>query len=150
MWMVGGLGVLLAVAAGVIAVIGMPTYEVPRVTLEVEGSRARVERGKRLVGMLCRRCHFDAETGRLSGRELVEVPDFAQLTLMVHNRLKTHGETLLNLPRLFGNTPGSPQREKAYRWARRCMRAYAEWLNDPEGIAASGGIRLNVDDEGGA
>lgn len=61
-----------AIAVGLLAVLGMPTYEVPTVELEVEPTPARVARGKQLVSMLCHRCHYDHRTGRLSGRELSE------------------------------------------------------------------------------
>jgi len=72
-WGMGVLALMLAIVVGVIAVVGMPTYEVPSVTFEVESSPEKVTRGKELVAMLCRRCHFDAETGRLSGRDLTEI-----------------------------------------------------------------------------
>lgn len=64
---------LVAIALGLLAVLGMPTYEVPKVDLELEITPQKVARGKRLVSMVCHRCHFDAGTGRLSGRALDEV-----------------------------------------------------------------------------
>lgn len=69
----GVVGVLLAIGAVVVTVIGMPTYEAPTVDLEVEATPERVAKGKRLVGMLCRRCHYDHNLDRLAGRELVEI-----------------------------------------------------------------------------
>lgn len=63
---------LAAIAVGLLAVLGMPTYEVPTVKLEVEPTPARLSRGKHLVSMLCHRCHYDGRTGRLSGRALEE------------------------------------------------------------------------------
>jgi cytochrome c553 len=68
----GGVGVLLALGAGALALLGMPTYDVPRAELEATPTPARLDRGKRLVAMLCRRCHFDGETEALTGRSLPE------------------------------------------------------------------------------
>lgn len=73
LWSVGLAGVMIAAAAAAVALIGMPTYEVPTVEFEAEPTPKRVARGKRLVGMLCRRCHYNYDTDRLSGREMVEV-----------------------------------------------------------------------------
>jgi mono/diheme cytochrome c family protein len=50
----------------------MPTYDVPRAELDATPTPARLERGKRLVAMLCRRCHYDGGTGALTGRALPE------------------------------------------------------------------------------
>ncbi|MCX4242714.1 cytochrome c [Paraliomyxa miuraensis] len=65
-------GVLLALGAGALTLLGMPTYEVPKVAFEAEPTPQRVERGKRLVSMLCRRCHYDGATRALTGRVLPE------------------------------------------------------------------------------
>lgn len=64
--------VTLALTAGILALLPMPTYPVPTVALEVTPSPERSSRGKRLVSMLCSRCHYDVGTGSLSGRELSE------------------------------------------------------------------------------
>ncbi len=73
LWGLGAVGVLLAIGALALTLLGMPTYEVARVELEVEGTAQQVARGKRLVSMLCRRCHFSTVDGRLAGRELTEL-----------------------------------------------------------------------------
>lgn len=74
MWIMGLVGLVLAVGAGTLAVVGMPTYDVPRPKVTVESTPARVAQGKRLVSMLCWRCHYDGEAGGLKGRVLDEVP----------------------------------------------------------------------------
>jgi len=74
LWILGVIGVGLAAGAGALSLLGMPTYEVPKPPVTVQVTPARVERGKRLVSMLCRRCHFDGSTGVLQGRVMVEVP----------------------------------------------------------------------------
>src|SRR5690606_5295782 len=70
LWATVGVGVLLALGAGALALLPMPTYDVPTVPLDAEPTPARLERGKRLVSMLCRRCHYDGATGALTGRPL--------------------------------------------------------------------------------
>jgi mono/diheme cytochrome c family protein len=72
LWAVGGVGVVLALGAAALALLGMPTYDVPRVELDAAATPARLDRGKRLVAMLCRRCHFDGHTDALTGRSLPE------------------------------------------------------------------------------
>jgi mono/diheme cytochrome c family protein len=63
-------GVLLAIGAAALALLGMPTYDVPQVELDATPTAARLDRGKRLVSMLCRRCHYDGHTHALTGRSL--------------------------------------------------------------------------------
>lgn len=71
--MLVGLG--LAAGALVLVFAGLPTYEVPTAVMPMDDSPATVARGRRLVAALCRRCHFDGRTGRLSGRELPEIDE---------------------------------------------------------------------------
>jgi mono/diheme cytochrome c family protein/cytochrome c2 len=74
--------VILAIGgfAAFISIRGIPKYEVnvPNIP-QVEVTPERVERGEKIASMLCRNCHFNPTTGKLSGRELVEVPDFGKL-----------------------------------------------------------------------
>ncbi len=72
LWIVGIVGVVLALGAGALALLGMPTYDVPSAELDAAPTPERLERGKRLVAMLCRRCHFDGETDALTGRPMPE------------------------------------------------------------------------------
>lgn len=65
-------GVLLAIGTGALILLGMPNYDVPAVSFDAEPTPERLERGKRLVSMLCRRCHYDGTTGALTGRPLPE------------------------------------------------------------------------------
>ncbi len=74
LWGVLLLGIVLAAGAGALMLLGMPTYDVPRPKVTVEATPERVARGKRLVSMLCRRCHLDGESGTLQGRVLEELP----------------------------------------------------------------------------
>lgn len=72
LWALGGVGVVLALGAAALALLGMPTYDVPTVPLDATATPARLDRGKRLVAMLCRRCHYDGHTHALTGRPLPE------------------------------------------------------------------------------
>ena len=72
LWALAGIGVVLTLGAVSLALLGMPTYDVPTVQLDATPTPARLDRGKRLVAMLCRRCHFDGETHALTGRTLPE------------------------------------------------------------------------------
>lgn len=66
-WLGIFVGVTLALAAAALALLGMPTYDVPKIELAIEATPERIDRGKRLVSMLCRRCHYDTATGALTG-----------------------------------------------------------------------------------
>ncbi len=72
LWALGLAGVVLALGALALAFLGMPTYDVPKVELEAAPTPARLDRGKRLVSMLCHRCHYDPGTRALTGRALPE------------------------------------------------------------------------------
>jgi mono/diheme cytochrome c family protein len=81
---IGIILLLIIVAVGgfaaFIAIRGLPKYEVniPNIP-KVEVTPERVERGAKIASMLCRNCHFNPQTGKLTGRELKEAPDFGKL-----------------------------------------------------------------------
>jgi mono/diheme cytochrome c family protein len=69
--------VLLVIALGAgfaTLVFGpLPSYDAEPPQLEVPRDAARLERGRVLVGTVCRRCHVDPVTQQLGGRALVEL-----------------------------------------------------------------------------
>jgi cytochrome c2/mono/diheme cytochrome c family protein len=69
--------VVIAGGATFISVRGVPKYEakVPDIP-KVEVTPERVARGETIASMLCRNCHFNPQTNKLTGRELKEAPDF--------------------------------------------------------------------------
>jgi mono/diheme cytochrome c family protein len=74
--------VLVAVGAfaAFISIRGIPTYDVhvpaiPKVELTAE----RVERGEKIADMLCVNCHYDKNTGKLTGRLIQEAPQFGTI-----------------------------------------------------------------------
>jgi mono/diheme cytochrome c family protein len=74
--------VIIIVAGGAtfISVRGIPSYEVnvPEVP-KIEMTPERVARGEKIAGMLCSSCHYNAQTGKLTGRELTDVPEFGKI-----------------------------------------------------------------------
>ncbi|MBK5284102.1 MAG: c-type cytochrome [Bacteroidia bacterium] len=66
--------------ASFIAIRGIPSYDVnvPNIP-KVEVTPERIERGAKIASMLCRNCHFNPETGKLTGRELKEAPAFGAI-----------------------------------------------------------------------
>src|SRR5437868_4974231 len=74
--------VVIVVAGGAtfISMRGIPKYEakVPDIP-KVEITPQRVARGETIASMLCRNCHYNSQTGKLTGRELKEAPDFGTI-----------------------------------------------------------------------
>ena len=74
--------VILAVIVFVvfISIRGTGSYavnvpDIPKVEITPE----RVVRGEKIAAMLCRNCHFNKETGKLTGRLLGEAPQFGKI-----------------------------------------------------------------------
>lgn len=65
---------LLGGAAAYIAASGIPRYTPKKVELTVDVTPERVARGRRTADMLCVACHMDADTGKLSGHRMPDVP----------------------------------------------------------------------------
>src|SRR6185503_20795136 len=61
-------------AAAYIALSGIPRYTPGKVELTVEVTPERVARGRRTAHMLCIACHMDADTGKLSGHRMPDLP----------------------------------------------------------------------------
>lgn len=74
--------VIIAVGgfAAFISIRGIPSYDVnvPNIP-KVEVTPERVARGEKIASMLCRNCHFNNETGKLTGMELTDVPSFGKI-----------------------------------------------------------------------
>ncbi|MFI5187607.1 MAG: c-type cytochrome [Chitinophagales bacterium] len=71
--------VLIGGFAAFIAIRGIPHYKAEQISLKVESTPQRVARGQVLVSLLCRTCHFDPNTHKLTGRKLDEVPQFGEV-----------------------------------------------------------------------
>ena len=88
------LGIILGIA--VLAVIAFVIYvsvrgtgsyavNVPNIP-KVEITEQRIERGERIASMLCKNCHLNPETGKLTGKLLDDAPQFGKL----YSRNLTH------------------------------------------------------------
>jgi cytochrome c2 len=66
--------------ASFIAIRGIPKYEVnvPQIP-NVEVTPERVVRGEKIAAMLCRDCHYNSETAKLTGRQLNDAPAFGKI-----------------------------------------------------------------------
>ena len=71
--------VFVGAAAAFIAVRGIPHYKAEKISLKVDYTPQRVARGQVLVSLLCKHCHFDANTNKLTGRKMDEVPQFGEI-----------------------------------------------------------------------
>ncbi|HYM21004.1 MAG TPA: c-type cytochrome [Candidatus Kapabacteria bacterium] len=72
---VGAIVLLVAGFIGFLKVAGMPSFSnVKRPDVHVEVTPVRVERGRKIMGMLCYNCHYNAATNKLSGHFLNESP----------------------------------------------------------------------------
>lgn len=81
------LGIILGIVVLVVVVFliyvsarGTGSYEVnvPAIP-KVEVTPERVARGEKIAAMLCRNCHFNNETNKLTGRPLAEAPQFGKI-----------------------------------------------------------------------
>ncbi|MBK8502520.1 MAG: c-type cytochrome [Saprospiraceae bacterium] len=53
---------------------GIPTYDVQKIDHQVISTPESIERGKKLVSMLCANCHKDHQTGKLTGTRMPDAP----------------------------------------------------------------------------
>jgi mono/diheme cytochrome c family protein len=74
--------VLAALGATVIYVRGIPKYEPIKYEAKVEITPQRVERGLKLVSMLCYQCHYNEKTNKLTGRKMTEVDMFGEVNIL--------------------------------------------------------------------
>lgn len=75
------LGIVLVIIIAVIATGfltinsgGIPTYEVEKIDYQAVPTPESIERGKKLVSMLCASCHKNHETGKLTGTKMHDAP----------------------------------------------------------------------------
>lgn len=65
--------------AAFVALRGIPGYKAEKIDLKVDVTPARIAKGEKLASMLCHSCHYDANTGKLTGRKLDEVTQFGDI-----------------------------------------------------------------------
>ena len=71
--------VIVGILASYIALRSIPKYDVQKITVKIEYTPERIERGTKLASMLCRSCHYNQNTQKFTGRELVEAPQFGTI-----------------------------------------------------------------------
>ncbi len=70
-------GAVIVLGLGALLYIGMsdiPSYETEAIDFQAERSPAAIARGKKLVLMLCVNCHLNRETGKLTGKRVLDAP----------------------------------------------------------------------------
>ncbi len=76
---IGALVVIVIAALIFVNFKGIPIYETEAIDYTVDFTPERLERGEKLVTLLCKNCHYDPETGTLSGKEMLDSPpEFGQ------------------------------------------------------------------------
>ncbi len=71
------LAALVLVAGGFLLYVqidGIPRYRVEKVTFKADPTPERLDRGKKLAGVLCAGCHMDPTTRRLTGKLMIDAP----------------------------------------------------------------------------
>ena len=75
--------IFLIVVIGVLALYikfrEMPKYEAGNITMKVEVTPHRIEKGRKLASMLCFSCHYNDQTQKFTGRLLSEAPQFGEI-----------------------------------------------------------------------
>lgn len=71
------LGVIVALILVAVLFIhfrGIPSYEVVPIDHEVVTTPAQIKKGKKFVLTLCASCHMNQETGKLTGKQMLDIP----------------------------------------------------------------------------
>jgi hypothetical protein len=90
--LIGLVIVILVAGFSIIEIRGIPTYETQKIDFKAEATPARLERGKKLVLLLCAGCHKSDETGALTGQHMPEVPhEFGKIFSQNITQDKTYG-----------------------------------------------------------
>lgn len=92
----GGLLGLVALAAAYIQIKGVPTYDYqvpPEIAnLKVQSDSTQVARGLKIASMLCKGCHADFESGKLTGHIMTDLPkEFGTVASYNITQDKIHG-----------------------------------------------------------
>lgn len=84
----------LLIAALVVHVRGIPTYDTKTVDFKVDSTAENIEKGERLASMLCVHCHLSPTTNKLTGMKLLDIPkDFGEVysTNITQHKIKGIG-----------------------------------------------------------
>ncbi len=88
------LGVVIVLVIGFITFVsfrGIPTYKAEKLDMKIEATTVRLAQGQKLATMLCKNCHYNNDTKKFTGRELVEAPQFGKIYSKNITQDKVHG-----------------------------------------------------------
>jgi cytochrome c2 len=71
--------VVVAIGATIVSMRGIPKYEAQKIAIKIDYTPQRVENGAKLASMLCKSCHYNEQTNKLTGAELTEVKQFGKI-----------------------------------------------------------------------
>ncbi len=141
------LGLVLLAIGGFAAFVyfgGVPTYDVPQVSLQVHPTPELVARGKDIARMSCFECHMDYDNGRLSGRRMFDVPEvFGTAYSSNITQDPTHGigdwsdgelAVLLRTGINRGGRYTMPWMPKLPRMADKDLNALIAWLRSDDSV----------------
>jgi len=69
-----GIVAAMALVVSYIAISSIPKYKVDPINHSISSTPQMIERGKKLVSMTCVGCHLNSETGKLTGKRMLDVP----------------------------------------------------------------------------
>jgi mono/diheme cytochrome c family protein len=72
--LLGALLLVIVVSAITINIKGIPTYEVEKINFTPSMDADQIARGRKLSMMLCAGCHMNQETGKFTGKHMMDAP----------------------------------------------------------------------------
>jgi len=95
-YLLGAIALLAALAAAYIHFKGVPNYpcDIPAdiASLQVPRDSASVARGAKIASLVCKECHKDFETGKMTGHIMSDMPkEFGTIASLNITQDKTHG-----------------------------------------------------------
>lgn len=88
------LGVIIILVLGFIAFVsfrGIPKYKAEKLEMKIESTPERLAQGYKLSALLCKGCHYNNETKKFTGRQMLEAPQFGEIYTKNITRHKTNG-----------------------------------------------------------
>jgi cytochrome c2 len=95
-YVLGAVALLIALAAAYIQIKGVPVYEYhlpPEIaSLQVAKDSASIARGAKIANLLCKECHKDFQTGKMTGHIMTDLPkEFGTVASYNITQDKVHG-----------------------------------------------------------
>lgn len=71
--------VIVGAFAAYVSTRTLPTYTPQKPVVKIDYTPERIANGTKLASMLCKNCHYNDATHKLTGRELTEAPQFGKI-----------------------------------------------------------------------